>query len=101
MRLDMALPQRGQVGSGKDVAVCADDCALAEILPADTISGRAARTLSIMPFSAEPSISSMFFPSTKARASALKVPEVTTNPPVAPCDAITPNNSRTTLTETL
>jgi hypothetical protein len=43
----------------------------------------------------------MFFPSTKERASALNVPEVTTNPPVAPCDAITPNNSRTTLTDTL
>ena len=102
MRFSILPPHRGQVGAAAGVVVCADVCTLAGTRPADTaISGRAARTRSIMALSAGPSMSSMFFPATNEHASALKVPEVTTNPPVAPCDAITPNNSRTTLTETL
>lgn len=37
----------------------------------------------------------------KDSASRVKLPDVTTTPPFAPCEAITPNNSRTTITVTL
>jgi len=46
--------------------------------------------LSIIAASAEPSINSIFLPWAKICASWVNIPEVTTNPPVAPSTAITP-----------
>ncbi|MNT87384.1 hypothetical protein D3C72_2277930 [compost metagenome] len=107
MRWIMALPQRGQPGTAAgDISVgfggsaarvgafAAAGCA------ADPV-GAAARARLTSTESAWPSISSMFRADAKARASAVNCPDVTTNPCAAPCAAITPYSSRTTVTGTL